>query len=184
MLLYQIPVGGEALVKAGSVSWVGISSRSHIVLTYSEQDHLLCSYSLNGRLLGRVHSVERIYGFCISEDGKVLITGGERCLLVFRWTDSLELANTGSRRSLDAVIDGRTMGNTSFSFSSSSSSFSSSSTSSFSSPSQAADLDAIQSPIRSLSFSRDEQHLLVGLESGEIRVLAQVQFGSTGRWVG
>ena len=60
--------------KAGSISWIGLSSRARLVLTYSEQDTLLCSYSLNGRLLGRVLTGERIHAFCISEDGKVTYT--------------------------------------------------------------------------------------------------------------
>ena len=36
--------------------------------------------------------------------------------------------------------------------------------------------DIIRSPIRSLAFSKDEQHLIVGLESGSIKVLSQVLY--------
>ena len=34
--------------------------------------------------------------------------------------------------------------------------------------------DCFNSPIRSMCFSREEQHIIVGLESGKIRILSQV----------
>lgn len=58
---------------------------------------------------------------------------------------SLELANDGPRLGLECLLDSST-----------------------------ADylIDAFPSPIRSLHLTRQERHLLVGLETGELRVLA------------
>ena len=90
---------------------------------------------------------ERIYAFCLSEDGKVILTGGDRGLIVFRWTRSLDLSNDGPRSGTEGVIDG-------------------------SQPEE--NIEAFNSPIRSICLSHQERHLLVGLESGCLRVFAQV----------
>jgi len=58
---------------------------------------------------------------------------------------SLELANDGPRKGLECVLDGSTAD---YNFA------------------------AFPSPIRTLHLTRAERHLLVGLESGELRVLA------------
>jgi WD40 repeat protein len=66
------------------VNWIGISKDLYIV-TYSADDQLLCTYSLNGNLIRTKFIVETLLAILISEDGKVLITGGNSCLVVFRW---------------------------------------------------------------------------------------------------
>ena len=60
----------------------------------------------------------------------------------------MTLANTGARRDLDAVFDG--------------------------SSDEVANVYApFNSPIRSLRLTRHERHLIVGLQNGEVRILAQ-----------
>jgi hypothetical protein len=84
---------------------------------------------------------ERLYSLCASEDGKVLVSGGRRGLIVLRWFTSLKLANDQGREGLDAVVDG------------------------------SAGAKAFSSPVRSLFFTAKEQHLVVGLESGHMRIM-------------
>jgi hypothetical protein len=63
---------------------------------------------------------------------------------------SLELASDGPRRGLEAVLDGI--------------------------PEEAEDAKIygpISSPIRAIYYTRHERHLLVGTDSGEIRIFAQ-----------
>jgi hypothetical protein len=57
----------------------------------------------------------------------------------------LELANDGPRLNLPAVLDGGT---------------------------PEYKIEPFSSPIRSLALTRNERHLLVGLETGEMRILA------------
>ncbi len=59
---------------------------------------------------------------------------------------SLELAQDGARQGLEAVFDGSMDEN---------------------------NISAFASPVRSLYLTAHERHLLVGLESGEMRILAQ-----------
>jgi WD40 repeat protein len=66
------------------ITWIGLSKENYIV-SYSSDDHLLCTYSLNGFQIATRTVPEALYAFLISEDGKVLITGGSSCLVVFRW---------------------------------------------------------------------------------------------------
>jgi WD40 repeat protein len=116
-----------------------------IVYTSDNTHHSLFTFTVNGRLLERIHLNERLLTMIVSEDGKVLVTGGERCLVVMRWVHNLQLANDGPRLGQEAVLDGKE-----------------------------GDQPPFLSPIRSLYFTVKERHLIVGLESGEIRVLAQV----------
>lgn len=123
-----------------------VVSKEGFIVAYSMDGNIICTYSLNGRLLRMIDVGERIHCMCLSEDGKVLITGGDRCLVVLRWVATLFLANNGSRRDLESVIDGfmdRPLN------------------------------QRFSSPIRSLLLTNQERHLIVGLESGEIRLLAQ-----------
>lgn len=76
--------GGSSNVVLRKVSWVGISKEAYVV-TYSADDQMLCTYSLNGLLISSRAVPESLYAFMLSEDGKVLITGGSSCLVVFRW---------------------------------------------------------------------------------------------------
>jgi WD40 repeat protein len=71
------------------ISWLGLSKDSYIV-TYCADEQMLCTYSLNGMLITSRAVPEAIYCFLISEDGKVLITGGSSCLVVFRWVSIYE----------------------------------------------------------------------------------------------
>lgn len=130
------------------VTWVGVSREGYIV-SYSSQDSTLCTHTLNGKIVVRREAGEHLHAFLLSEDGKVLITGGDRSLLVMRWVHNLELANDGLRKGFEAVLDG--------------------------SNSEDAQGPMI-SPIRSLYLTKKERHLLVGLESGELRVMTQVFF--------
>ena len=82
---------------AATIAWVGISHAGYIV-TYSKSDCSLCSYTLNGTFLSRVHTGEQLYALTLSEDGLVLLTGGENCVVMMRWVRSLDLANDGPRR--------------------------------------------------------------------------------------
>ena len=43
-----------------------------------------------------------MWAFC----EQVVLTGGERGLLVFRWIATLTIADTGGRKDLDSVVDG------------------------------------------------------------------------------
>lgn len=128
------------------VHWLGISKESLITI-YTNDGYLLFSYTINGRLMAIREAGERLHAFCLSEDGKVILTGGDRGLIVFRWTRSLDLSNDGPRSGTEGVIDG-------------------------SQPEE--NIEPFNSPIRSICLSHQERHLLVGLESGCLRVFAQV----------
>jgi hypothetical protein len=66
------------------IHWVCVTNEGYIVV-YLNEEHLLHSYTINGRLLATKDIKERLYAFMPSEDGQVLITGGDNCLVVFRW---------------------------------------------------------------------------------------------------
>ena len=74
------------------ITWIGISKENYII-TYSMIEHKLCTYSINGDLLATKVVVEKIYALLISDDGNVLITGGNCCLLVFRWVSVIVYKN-------------------------------------------------------------------------------------------
>jgi WD40 repeat protein len=146
--------GGEMILGMSSASplkkcrvhWVGVSVEGYIV-AYSSDDCALYSFTINGAFLARKIVGDNLHAFCFSEDNKVLITGGERGLIVMRHVYSLELSNYGSKYDFDAVIDG-----------------------------SCAEYDQgpFNSPIRSIYLTKQEKHMLVGLENGYMRVLAQV----------
>jgi hypothetical protein len=122
-------------------------SRESYIIVYasSASNYFLFSYSINGKLLDKVDLNEKLFCMCMSEDGRVLLTGGERCLVVMRWAHNLQLANDGPRQGQEAVLDGRE-----------------------------GDQESFMSPIRSIHLNSKERQLIVGLDSGEMRVLAQV----------
>lgn len=125
-------------------------SKDSIVLFASDgRVHFLFTYSINGKLIASIETEERLFCMCLSEDGKVLLTGGERCLVVFRWVHNLRLANDGPRRSQHAILDGAYDGN---------------------------DNGYFQSAIRYLHLTPKESLLIVGLDSGHVQLLAQVNF--------
>ena len=129
------------------VHWVGISKDAFIIM-YSSDGNLLFSYTLNGKLMAIREAGERLYAFCLSEDGKVILTGGERRLVVFRWTRTMDLADDGPRSGVEGVIDGAQSEES---------------------------IEPFSCPIRSICLSSQERHLLVGLENGSVRILAQVR---------
>ena len=129
------------------VTMLAISKEGYIIVYSNDGINLLCTYTINGRLVKMIDAGERLFAMCLSEDGHVVLTGGERCLIAFRWVANLRLANTNSRFGLEAVVDGKGEdGDTA---------------------------DYFMSPIRSLLLTSSERLLIVGLESGKIRILAQ-----------
>jgi WD40 repeat protein len=72
------------------VSWVCISKEAYII-TYSADDQILCSFSLNGLLISSRVVPETLHALMLSEDGKVLVTGGSACVVVFRWVSTISL---------------------------------------------------------------------------------------------
>lgn len=129
------------------VTMLAISKEGYILAYSNDGINLLCTYTINGRLVKMIDVGERLFAMCMSEDGNVVLTGGERCLVVFRWVVNLRLANTNSRFGLEAVVDGKDEDGDSG--------------------------DYFMSPIRSLLLTSSERLLIVGLESGKIRILAQ-----------
>jgi hypothetical protein len=129
------------------VTMLAISKEGYILAYSNDGINLLCTYAINGRLVKMIDVGERLFAMCMSEDGNVVLTGGERCLVVFRWVVNLRLANTNSRFGLEAVVDGKDEDGDSG--------------------------DYFMSPIRSLLLTSSERLLIVGLESGKIRILAQ-----------
>ncbi len=76
-----------ALTQHRKITWVGVSQEAYLI-TYSSDDQMLSTYSINGVLLATKIVPERLYAFVLSEDGKVLVTGGDSCLVVLRWVSS------------------------------------------------------------------------------------------------
>lgn len=67
------------------ITWIGVSVEYKHIITYSAAERKLCSFSINGVLLALKIVHENIYCFLFSEDGRVLLTGGDSCLVVMRW---------------------------------------------------------------------------------------------------
>ena len=127
------------------ITWLGVSREGYII-TYSAEQQRLATFSLNGDFLCSKKLSEHLYTFLLSEDGLVLLTGGSSCLVAFRWVHNLELANDGPRTGLTVLLDGSTKDIN-------------------------YKMDCFPSPIRSLHLTKSERHLIVGLETGELRVL-------------
>lgn len=72
------------------IHWVCITREGYIVV-YLIDELLLCTYTVNGKLIAVKDIRERLYSIIPSEDGQVLITGGENCLVVMRWVSSPSL---------------------------------------------------------------------------------------------
>lgn len=66
------------------ITWVGYSKEGYIVI-YSADQFLLTTFSLNGTFICSRKVPEVLHALLLSEDGKVLVTGGNSCLVVFRW---------------------------------------------------------------------------------------------------
>jgi WD40 repeat protein len=140
-------VASSSADKPRRVHSVLISKQGYIV-AYSNDGYVLSSYTLNGRFLRSIIVRERLYSLCLSKDGRVLLTGGEKGVVVLRWVFNLKHADDGARTGLQATIDGSSADD---------------------------EIGPFSSPIRSMCFTSNERHLVVGLETGEIRVLAQVR---------
>ncbi len=123
-----------------------VISKEGNLVAYSHDGYMLAAYTLNGRYLRMISVREKLHAMCLSEDGHVILTGGERGLIILRWVHNLMIANNGARKGLDSIIDG----------------------------SSDSEFEPFPSAIRSMILTAQEQHLIVGLESGEIRILAQV----------
>jgi WD40 repeat protein len=78
------PTGPTAIASRRGIHWLCITKESYIV-AYILDDHMLCTYTVNGRLIATKDVRERLYAILPSEDGQVIVTGGENCLVVFRW---------------------------------------------------------------------------------------------------
>ena len=92
------------------IGWVGVSPVGYIV-TYCPELGILCSYTINGVHLASQVIDEQLYALLFSEDGLVLLTGGENAVVVMRWTRSLELADDSPRSGLEAILDGSLISN-------------------------------------------------------------------------
>ena len=66
------------------IHWVCVTKEAFVVV-YLIDEQLLCTYTINGRLLATKDIRERLFSIIPSEDGQVLLTGGENCLVIFRW---------------------------------------------------------------------------------------------------
>jgi hypothetical protein len=133
------------------VHMVCVSRENYLIVYASDSTkYLLYCYTVNGRFVDKIELTERLTCIILSEDSRVLLTGGERCLVVMRWVHNLQLAKDGPRMGQEAVLDGKE-----------------------------GDQGPFGSPIRSLYLTSKERHLIVGLESGDIRILAQVLMSST-----
>lgn len=66
------------------IHWVCVTKESFVVV-YLIDELLLYTYTVNGRFVAVKDIRERLYSLVPSEDGQVLVTGGENCLVVMRW---------------------------------------------------------------------------------------------------
>jgi len=126
------------------IDWVDVSRTGHIIV-YSGDANALYSYSRNGTLLAHQELTEKLHAFVLSEDGNVLITGGDERILKFRWVSTLKYADDGPRETFNPNFDGA---------------------------SELFQIPPFQFPIRSISMTPKERHLLVGLENGEMYIVA------------
>lgn len=133
---------------------MAVSAEGGVLVVYSRDGHVLSSYTVHGRLLARRRVKEVLHALLISEDGRAVVTGGERGLVVLRWMHSLRLADNEEREGLPAVFDGGNHLNDHHR------------------------MPPISCAIRSLAWAPQEKVLLVGLESGTVRQLSLV-FGAS-----
>jgi hypothetical protein len=140
------------------VSWVGISA-AHTIVCFSSDDLHLTSYSVNGVLLARCYVREDLKAFCLSTDGRTIITGGAFGIVCIRWVHSLFVANDCERKGLDSILDGAL--------------YKDGSSDKDKDKDKDKERDCFSAPIRSLHLSSDEFFLFVGLDNGEVRILSQ-----------
>lgn len=66
------------------INWIGVTFDG-VLVVYLLDDHLLCSYTINGRTLATRTIKDKLHALTLSTDGKVLMTGGNNGLVVLRW---------------------------------------------------------------------------------------------------
>ncbi|CAN0031837.1 unnamed protein product [Choristocarpus tenellus] len=136
--------GGEPPWPA--LDWVGLSREGYVVSFSAVGGFILRSYTINGHALGSACVGECLRAFAFSEDGAVLLTGGEGRRVTLRWAHSLSLADDGTREGCgEALLTGACVQN---------------------------GVSAFSSTVRCLALTAGERHLLVGLEDGCLGVLA------------
>jgi len=74
------------------IVWVGIS-RDGKIISYSVTDLRINLFSVNGRHLQTVESKERLYAFCLSQDGQYLVTGGSKKKVIIRKVHDLKVVH-------------------------------------------------------------------------------------------
>lgn len=150
------PASSGTLPVWPSVEWVGLSSAGYVV-AYSSMDATLRSYTINGHALGCVKLKAEagwLHAFVFSEDGAVLLSGGDDGVVTLRWVHSLEPADDDARAGCgEAVLSGASPPLPGV-------------------PGAAAGVKRFGSPVRSLALTAGERHLLVGLDHGMLGVLA------------
>ena len=89
------------------VNMVLISPTEGLIIAYSCDCNFLHTYSLNNMdvagPLKRIEVFERLHTMILSEDGKVIISGGTNCLVVLRWARTLTVAEDGPREHLSLI---------------------------------------------------------------------------------
>lgn len=65
------------------VTWVGVTNCA--VITYAAEENQLCTFTINGRFLAFAKFSEVLHALLLSQDGKVLVTGGTSCRIKLRW---------------------------------------------------------------------------------------------------
>lgn len=140
-----------------SVEWVGLSAAGYIV-AYSPSDAMLRSYTINGHALGSAKVgtdvTSPLHAFVFSEDGSVLLSGGQNGIVTLRWSYSLAVANDGAREGCgEAVLTGAAPPLAGV-------------------PGAGGGVKRFGSAVRCLALTAGERHLLVGLEDGTLGVLA------------
>lgn len=74
----------EHLAHKRRVNWVSVTCEG-LIVTYLMEEGVLLTYSVNGRQIAKKDTRERLFAFCLSNDGHVFLCGGENCLVVMRW---------------------------------------------------------------------------------------------------
>lgn len=139
-----------------SVEWVGVSAAGYVV-AYSPADATLRSYAVNGHALGAAtlaHGTGPLRAFVFSEDGSVLLSGGNDRVVTLRWAHNLAVANDGGREGCGAAI------------------LTGAAPPLAGVAGAGAGVEKFGSAVRCLALTAGERHLLVGLENGTLGVLA------------
>jgi hypothetical protein len=98
--IWRAAIGGEEACGRPRIDWVGLTDLSATIVTYSADDATLVSYSINGTPLAstQVSGSLPLHAFLFSEDGSVLLIGGDDCCITPLSTRTME--------TLGSVMDG------------------------------------------------------------------------------